>query len=150
MTLSVSNDGMLMAEATDYTMADMAPDMIEGWSGAMLTNTGGDTAVVYSNIGDDGTVSLLDRYTSNLPGTDSPRSWDIGGDGEVPWSEVRRPDDMTTVGGSSSDPITMFTGTVHGISGTFSCDADAAGLCTAPERYSDGNVDAETHWPSNW
>ena len=68
-SLSVSNDGMLTAEATGYTVADTAPDMIEGWRGATLTNAGGDTAVVYSDIGNDGTVSLLNRYVSNLPGT---------------------------------------------------------------------------------
>ena len=144
-TLSVSNDGMLMAEATDYTMADMAPDMIEGWRGAMLTNVGGDTAVVYSDIGNDGTVSLLDRYTSNLPTATSPRSWNIGVDGNVPWSEVRRPDEMTTAGGASDNPIAMFTGTVHGIPGTFSCDVGGAGdaaLCGAPVTYSDGKVNA--------
>ena len=50
-TLSVSNDGMLSAKAKGYTMSDMAPDMIEGWRGAMLTNAGGDTAVVYSVSG---------------------------------------------------------------------------------------------------
>ena len=112
--LSVSNEGMLVAETTIeatttaaaivYTMADMAPDTIEGWRGAMLTNVGGDTAVVYSDIGNDGTESLLDRYNSNLPGTGNvpPRSWDIGVAADdattadnVPWSEVRRPDETT-------------------------------------------------------
>ena len=155
--LSVSTDGMLVAEATDYTQSDMVPDMIEGWRGAMLTNKDGDTAVVYSDIGNDGETSLLDRHTSNLPNSDlSPvkvRSWPVGGDevaaanraeNPIPWSAVRRPDEMTTVGGSSSNPITMFKGSVHGISGTFSCDDAGPGLCTAPQRYSDDKVNAGT------
>ena len=159
-TLSVSNDGMLVAKATIeatteaaaivYTMADMAPDMIEGWRGATLTNAGGDTAVVYSDIGNDGTVSLLDRYTSNLPTDTSARSWDIGVAADtpstadnVPWSEVRRPDEMNTAGGAIDDPIAMFTGTVHGIPGTFSCDALEAAICGAPLTYSDGKVNAD-------
>ena len=149
--LSVSNDGMLTAEATGYTMADTAPDTIEGWRGAMLTNVGGDTAVVYSDIGNDGTVSLLDRYTSNLPGTGNvpPRSWSIDGEDNVPWSAVRRPDEMTTAGGTSVNPIAMFMGTVHGIPGTFSCDAALAALCTAPQTYTDGKVNAEEPAPSD-
>ena len=153
--LSVSTDGMLMAEATGYTQSDMAPDMIEGWRGAMLTNAAGDTAVVYSDIGNDGETSLLDRYSSNLPTTTSPRSWLVGdatGDTAsmpIPWTEVRRPDDMTTVGGSSGDPITMFKGSVHGVPGTFSCNAAEAGLCTAPDRYSDDTVLTPTTAPAS-
>ena len=168
--LSVSDDGMLLAEATVaatattnaivYTMADMAADTIEGWRGAMLTEVGGNnTAVVYSDIGNDGTVSLLDRYVSNLPTATSPRSWDIdeddtnddedttttvNDDKDISWSDVRRPDEMTTAGGSSDDPITMFTGTVHGIPGTFSCDAADDALCTAPETFTDGKVNGGT------
>ena len=57
-------------------MSDMPPDMIEGWRGAMLTreNTDGtmDTVVVYSNIGDDGLASLLDRYDVLLPTPSRP------------------------------------------------------------------------------
>ena len=80
--VSVSNDGMLMAKVENvagYTMADMAPDMIEGWRGAMLMNMEGDTAVVYSDIGNDGTKTLLDRYSSNFPTATSSRSYLVGG-----------------------------------------------------------------------
>ena len=168
--LSVSDDGMLLAgakvEATAttnaivYTMADMAADTIEGWRGAMLTEVGGNnTAVVYSDIELDETASLLDRYVSNLPTATSPRSWDIdeddtddddeaattvNDDKDISWSDVRRPDEMTTAGGTSANPITMFTGRVHGIPGTFSCDAPAAALCVAPETYTDGKVNGGT------
>ena len=160
--LSVSNEGVLVAKATIeatttaaaivYTKAEMAPDMIEGWRGATLTEMGGnDTAVVYSDIGNDGTKSLLDRYTSNLPTPTSARSWDIGVDAmddstadNVPWSAVRRPDETTTAGGARDNPLAMFTGTVHSIPGTFSCDAAAdATLCVAPEAFTDGMVNAE-------
>ena len=163
-TLEVSNDGMLVAEATDYTMADMAPDMIEGWRGAVLTNMGGDTAVVYSDIGNDGTESLLDRYVSSLPGTDSPRSWAIdnddlmeeaGGqddtdneDNDISWSDVMRPDDETMVSGVTVDaPTLTFMGTVHDISGMFSCTGVD---CAAPARYSDDSVATATGAGNDW
>ena len=151
--VSVSTDGMLMAKAAGYTMADMPPDMIEGWRGATVMNEAGDTAVVYSDISDDGTQTLLDRYDSTRPTGGMARSWPVGGTEVtdnptgatyIPWSEVMRPDDMTTAGGTRDDPITMFEGAVHGIPGTFSCNADAAGFCTAPQRYSDGTVNGGT------
>ena len=169
-TLEVSDDDVLIAEATIeatddaaaivYTMADTAPDMIEGWRGAMLTNAGGDIAVVYSDIENDETNTLLDRYVSNLPaGTPPRRSWDIdendtdddddddptvNTDNDISWTAVRRPDEMTMAGGTSANPITMFEGTVHGIPGTFSCDADGVALCASPETYSDGKVNELT------
>ena len=141
--LSVSNDGMLMAEATGYTMSDMAPDMIEGWRGAMLTNMGGDTAVVYSDIGNDGTQTLLDRYASNLPTATSPRTWTVGAEAnaanQIVWSIVTRPDDTSVVSGPVTAPMVTFMGNVHNIPGTFSC-AGAVADCVAPVRYSDGEV----------
>ena len=166
-TLSFSNDGVLMAEgtveATDeaaaivYTMADMAPDMmIEGWRGAMLTNEGGDTAVVYSDIGKDGSESLLDRYVSNLP---DARTWPIDNDddmetdgdndpatdnedNDISWSDVMRDDNTVTVSGSNpASPKASFKGRVHNIPGTFSCTGTT---CVAPVRFSDGSVQTET------
>ena len=158
-TLKVSNDGMLTAEATDHTMSAMAPDMIEDWRGAMLvgnvgTAVAGDTAVVYSDIGNDGTVSLLDRYASELPTTTLPRRWvidnddtDDGGtsgsadDMDISWSSVMRPDDATLVmGGTAELPTLTFQGTVHGIPGTFTCTNITGTVCAAPVRYSDGTV----------
>ena len=143
-TVSVSTDGMLMAEATDYDMSDMAPDMIEGWRGAVLTNEEGDTATVYTDIGNDGTQTLLDRYESNRPNppTSPDRTWDIGlndnTEGEVPWSAVMRPDDEATVsGGTATNPVLTFMGTVHNIPGTFSCTGST---CVPPDRFSDGSV----------
>ena len=151
--VSVSTDGMLMAKAAGYAMADMPPDMIEGWRGATVMNEEGDTAVVYSDISNDGTQTLLDRYDSTRPTGGMARSWPVGGTEVtdnpagatyIPWSEVTRPDDMTTAGGTGDDPITMFEGAVHGVPGTFSCNADAAGFCTAPQRYSDDTVNGAT------
>ena len=154
--LSVSSEGMLVAEANDKTWA-MATDMIEGWRGAMLEDDDGAVvSVVYSDIGNDGTVSLLDRYVSNLPGTDSPRSWPIDNDddteaaadeddatdnedNDISWSRVTRPDDETMVSGGTVDaPTLTFMGSVHDdISGMFSCTGTA---CVAPARYSDDSV----------
>ena len=130
-TVSVSSDGMLMAKATGYTMADMPADMIEGWRGAMLMNRGGDTAVLYSDRGNDEARALSDRYSSNLPTATSPRSYPVGVTdvtSPIPWTAVMRPDEANTVGGSSGDPVTMFRGTVHDIPGTFSCNAADAGF----------------------
>ena len=142
-TLSVSNDGMLTAEATGYTMADMAPDMIEGWRGAVLTNVGGDTAVVYSDIGNDGTVSLLDRYDSTRPMGGNPRLWTVteAVAGSIPWSEVRRPGDETSFAGPDGSAMLTFMGSVHDIDGMFSCAVAAIEDCRAPARYSDGSVE---------
>ena len=158
-TLKVSNDGMLTAKAkiatTDtaaaivYTMADMAPDTIEGWRGATLTNAGGDTAVVYSDIGNDGTKSLLDRYVSNLPTTDSARSWNVGTGDAAPllyiqWSSVERPDDETSFAGPDGSAMLTFMGSVHDIDGMFSCAVAAIEDCGAPARYSDDSVETGT------
>ena len=137
------------AAAIVYTMADTAPDMIEGWRGATLTEMGGnDTAVVYSDIGNDGTKSLLDRYTSNLPTPTSARSWDIGVvDGEeatadnVPWKWVKRPDDETSFAGPDGSAMLTFMGSVHDIDGMFSCAVAAIEDCGAPARYSDDSVE---------
>ena len=156
--VEVSEDGMLMAEVEDnaaYSMSDMAPDMIEGWRGAELTrdHTDGsmDTVVVYSDIGNDGSATLLDRYTSTLPTTTMPRIWTVTPlgtdgdpltDGHIPWSQVERPDSETAFAGTGATAMLTFQGTVHGISGTFSCltgGTDTA-ACKAPARYSDGTV----------
>ena len=161
--VEVSSEGMLMVEVEGYSTSGTAPDMmIEGWRGVMLSrgNSDGtmDTAAVYTNIGDDGMASLLDRYTSTLPTAAASRSYLVGGTvgatsevtdeaanaTTIPWDEVMRPDDMTTASGPSTDPITMFKGSVHGIPGTFSCNAVDSGLCTAPQRYSDGTVNGAT------
>ena len=153
-TVSVSTDGMLMAKAPNvrgYTMADMAPDMIEGWRGATLMNKEGDTAVVYSDIGNDGTKTLLDRYDSARPTATAPRTWTIGppltaaganvleaNAGLIQWSSVTRPDAETMVsGGTAAAPKLTFMGSVHNIPGTFSCTGTA---CVAPSRFSDGTV----------
>ena len=157
-TVEVTSDGELMLTAPGYAMSDTPADAIEGWRGAELMGSTpgneGDTLVLYSDIGNDGAESLLDRYTSSLPTPAAPRAYLVGGDEvtedattgvtAISWSEVTRPDEMTTVGGASTDPITMFPGTVHGIPGTFSCNATGVTLCTAPERYSGGTVNDVT------
>ena len=154
-TVEVTSDGELMVTAPGYAMSDTPADAIEGWRGAELMGSTpgneGDTLVLYSDIGNDGAESLLDRYTSSLPTPAAPRAYLVEaaddattGVTAISWSEVTRPDEMTTVGGTSADPITMFAGTVHGIPGTFSCNATGVALCTAPERYSGGAVNDST------
>ena len=146
--LSVSNDGMLTASAGGYAMADMPPDMIEGWRGAMLSS-GGDTAVVYSDIGNDGTQSLLDRYESTRPTGGAPRMWTVGTTDTdamkyIQWSSVMRPDDSSSFSGAPGATMLTFMGTVHNIPGTFSCSATAIDTCRAPARYSDGSVETDS------
>ena len=149
--VSVSSEGMLMASAPNvrgYT-AGMAPDMIEGWRGATLSNSEGDTLVVYSDIGNDGTKTLLDRYTSALPTATAPRTWTIQApDGTVAdlisWSAVRRMNDDSTFSGAPGEAMLTFMGTVHNIPGTFSCMAAAIDTCSAPARFSDNTVDGTT------
>ena len=152
-TLSVSNEGMLEARVSNvggYTMAAMAPDMIEGWRGATLTNRRGDTAVVYSDIGRFGTVTLVDRYDSNLPTATAPRTWNVGtvnsGDLEyIQWASVKRPDEDSSLGGAPGEVVLTFKGAVHNIPGTFSCDVGTAfDTCRAPDRYSDDSVEGDT------
>ena len=74
-------NGMLKAEVanvTGYTMA-AAPDMIEGWMGAMLEHEDGHVAVVYSDRGTDGGKPLFDLYTDfNPPADGKPRSYPVG------------------------------------------------------------------------
>ena len=149
--VEVSSDGMLMVKVDgnkDYSMSDMTPDMIESWRGAMLTrdNADGtmDTVVVYTDIGNDGTATLFDRYESTRPSSTMPRTWAVGTEDTatmkyIQWLLVRRPDVKTEVGGTPTTPTLTFMGTVHGIPGTFSC---AAGLdtCEAPGRFADDKV----------
>ena len=156
--VEVTTDGMLEAEVEDnaaYSMSDMTPDMIEGWRGVMLTRgtTVTDTVVVYSDIGNDGTATLLDRYESTRPTTTDPRMWTMtvldaagdpptGAEDNIPWSEAERPDTETSYTGTD-DVMLTFKGTVHDIPGTFSCAgvAGAGGQCRAPDRYTDGSVE---------
>ena len=70
-------DGTLKAMAADYKMADAAPDMIEGWMGAMLVHADGHVAVVYSDRGTDGGKPLYDLYTFNAPADGKPRSYPV-------------------------------------------------------------------------
>ena len=147
--VSVTIDGVLLAKATGYTMAEMAPDMVEGWRGATLTNAQGDTTVVYSDIGDDGTRSLLDRYNFLLPTATAPRRWRVNDatntgfstfNAGIPWSAVMRSDDMFTIDDSeeatagSGGPILRFRGSVHDVPGTFSCAGNAGEDCQMPTR----------------
>ena len=148
--VEVSSDGMLMVKVDgnkDYSMSDMTPDMIESWRGAMLTrdNADGtmDTVVVYTDIGNDGTATLFDRYESTRPSSTMPRTWAVATEDTptmkyIQWLLVRRPDVKTAVGGIPTTPTLTFMGTVHGIPGTFSCEG--LGTCEAPGRFADDKV----------
>ena len=153
--LQVSSDGMLTAKVEDvsgYTMSDMAPDMIEGWRGVMFTNAGGDTLVVYSDIGDDGTATLFDSYTYTRPAPAQgyPGRYAVNTDGTddtINWDDVTRPDSDVMLAGTVVNPQVTFMGSVDNIPGTFLC---AAATCVAPERYSDGTVNGSTTGIGDW
>ena len=145
--VSVSSDGERMAEATDYTAA-LLGDPMGVWHGIMLENADDmDSAVIYTDVGDDGTVTLLDRYDSILPTSTAPRTWAIQAPGGsvadlIPWSAVERHDSEEMVmGGTPDAPTLTFQGYVHIVRGTFSCTGDT---CSAPVRYSDNSVEGTT------
>jgi hypothetical protein len=130
-------DGTLKAMAADYKMADAAPDMIEGWMGAMLVHADGHVAVVYSDRGTDGGKPLYDLYTFTAPADGKPRSYGVSNTDsttQIDWDDVKRPDSTTT--GGEEPGSSMFTGSVRGVPGSFSCPED----CDAPARHSDGTV----------
>ena len=115
-------------------------------------------------------MTLFDRYSSFLPTGAAPVRWAVGSlpdtvseaerakvSDPIPWDAVTRPDAEHTVGGPTGDPIVMFEGSVHGISGTFSCNGPTNTLCPVPGTFSDGTVGepaAETGhfttWASAW
>ena len=156
-TVEATSDGMLVIKATDYD-TEMPADAIDGWRGAELKGSTagneGDTLVLYSDIGNDGSESLLDRYMSSLPRPSAPRSWAIDNndtddnndttdvintDNDISWTVVTRPDDTSAVSGTSTAAMVTFMGSVHNIPGTFSCPGNTT-ACVAPVRYSDGKV----------
>ena len=156
-TVSVSSNGILTARADGYAMSDMPVGKIEGWRGAMLTNEQGDTAIVYSDVGNDGPMSPLERYQSLRPTATEPRKWRVNA-AAIPWSAVRRSDDIVTIrtiiittetsGGAaiprSTDVMSSFRGSVHNIPGTFSCAGNPGEGCETPPRHVDGTVDVLT------
>ena len=156
-TVEATSDGMLVIKATGYD-TEMPADAIDGWRGAELKGSTagneGDTLVLYSDIGNDGSESLLDRYMSSLPRPSAPRSWAIDDDdtddndntadvinvdNDISWTVVTRPDDTSAVSGTSTAAMVTFMGSVHNIPGTFSCPGNTT-VCVAPVRYSDGKV----------
>ena len=151
-------DGMLTAKAKDYTMADAAPDMIEGWQGVMLTDKDDNTVVLYSDKGatdkrlfdvfdgdldDDGvrTYTVSNAATAALAAT-------AGNVDAIIWPNVKR-DDADATGGAKPGS-TEFMGSVMNIPGTFSCtpDSTANAACGVPARHSDGTVLLSTEAPA--
>ena len=140
-------DGMLTAKAKakDYTMADAAPDMIEGWQGVMLTDTDkdGNTVVLYSDKGATD-KRLFDEFDGDL-GDDGVRTYKVFNaetddvpEGQIDWANVKR-DDADAAGGAKPRS-TEFMGSVMNIPGTFSCTPGTGKDCAVPARHSDGTV----------
>ena len=76
-------DGMLTAKAKDYTMADAAPDMIEGWQGVMLADKDDNTVVLYSDKGATD-KRLFDVFDGNLD-DDGVRTYTVSNADRPPW-----------------------------------------------------------------
>ena len=139
-------DGMLTAKAKDYTMADAAPDMIEGWQGVMLADKDDNTVVLYSDKGATD-KRLFDVFDGNLD-DDGVRTYTVSNAVTAPpntaeailWANVKR-DDADATGGAKPGS-TEFMGSVMNIPGTFSCtpDSTANAVCGVPARHSDGTV----------
>ena len=136
-------DGMLTAKVKDYTMADAAPDMIEGWQGVMLADKDENTIVLYSDKGATDT-RLLDVFDGKLD-EDGVRTYIVNnletiptGTAPIAWSNVKR-DDADATGGAKPGS-TEFMGSVMNIPGTFSCTPGTDAICGIPARHSDGTV----------
>ena len=64
---------------------------------------------------------------------------DEGADESVEWDDVKRADDVVTETGDEDDLVAMFSGSVRGVAGVFSC---AEAICDAPTE-TDGSLDGE-------
>ena len=136
-SLAASSAGVLTAEQEGYTMS-AAPEEIAGWRGRLLENDG-DTTVIYTNIEDAVAKEIGDTYGA-ASGPGEPEHYDVTADSDVavgtataydiPWSKVKRADDMSaTTGAGTEDVMTTFAGSVRGVAGTFSC---AGMTCNPP------------------
>ena len=135
-TVKASSAGTLTVTTSTagYADAGAAPDpegLPSGWRGKRLTEAGGDTLVVYTDIEDSSGVTLLSRYSATTMNriTRFPIA-DPDDSGSIPWSAARRSDNgvftsSQTVNGVL-DRRRTFRGTVLDAPGTFTCSESAA------------------------
>ena len=143
--LAASSSGALKATIAVYTMSGTAPEAISGFRGAILTKDGAE-ARVYTDIEDAVATHIGDIYQSNAfagkPAHYSVVTEPTTVDQEIPWSEVKRPDNNEDVDRSvAAAPVKTFAGSVSGLAGVFSCTAMGATACAAPTRGTNGAVD---------
>ena len=143
-TVKVSSAGVLTATQAGYTMS-AAPEEIDGWRGRTLANDG-DTTVIYTNIADAVATPIGGLYRSTtLQGkTAAYRVTHGGADESVGWGDVKRADDVVTETGDEDDLVAMFSGSVSGVAGVFSCAEAAEATCKAPTETDDGTLGKET------
>ena len=134
------------ATLTGYERADVpAEDELDGWRGVILTNDDANAmAVVYSNIVDTTGGRFDNRYSATLSA--GVKRYQVDGSGNIPWSDVRRDTTATTItdrggAGDTEEDVHMFAGSVHNVSGDFSCMGDLT-TCVVVTRLSDGRVAA--------
>ena len=124
--LAASSAGVLTAKRTGYTMS-AAPEEIAGWRGRTLENDDGDTTVIYTNIADSVATKIGKIYGAASAPEDPAAHYDVTADDDVmvdmptehdiPWSKVKRADDLSATAGAGEDAKTTFAGSVQGIGG---------------------------------
>jgi hypothetical protein len=163
-SLMASSDGMLTATQARLTQDDdfAEADAIDGFRGVRLT---GSELVAYTDIDNAETKHIGLVYNAAPVGAGKPTAYYVDREdtvltpsdpnvmaGDVPWSAVTRdgrthtttPEDTTT--DPDTPAMTMFTGMVADVAGTFSCSGTA---CNVPSANSKGKVTDATNI-ANW
>ena len=139
--VAASTAGMLSATSTGYTDSGEAPDVAglpSGWRGRLLTR-GGNMLVVYSDIENAKGTPLSDLFNATRT-SGQPTSYNTGtGNSEINFSEDYVEFDRTISETSGATPTHTFSGTVHGVAGTFTCTGAEAD-CDRPTYNTDGTI----------
>ena len=146
--LAASSASVLTAKQTGYTMSSTPPDGITGWRGATLDKDG-DTTVIYTDIADSVATKIGKIYGAASDPADPAAHYDVvaavdADRHDIPWSAVKRTDDLSATAGAGDDAKTTFAGSVRGVAGTFSC---AGADCEPPPpNATTGAVSSTQDW----
>ena len=140
-------DGSAGADLTGYTKKGDMPDMIAGWRGATLTKDNA-MAVVYTDIEDTAGGRFDGRYDATLDDMRMKRytladtAPTDGSSKPVLWSDGRLDSGaQLTMTGTGATVKNAYPGSVHSVSGMFSCIGGDCGLLS---RLSDGKIDPDS------
>ncbi len=146
----------LVVKSTGYTDGGAESGMPAGWRGRTLTKSGIDgdnTLVVYSDIA-NATPTLIGVLYNGIV-ENNTRKYTVDPNRgtknaqEIQWTDVMRDSAVSATdpkGTGEADDVHSFTGSVRGVSGTFTCTGPA-GDCDLPARNSDGSVTAPSDTP---